>query len=570
MSAPPLPPADDAPLPRGERLAALGLLGVLVALRVVLAPRMRVDSDELQHLHLAWGWSVGLVQHRELFDNHMPLFHRLLAPLVRAVGETPDLVTVARLAKLPGFLLTAWATWRLGRATVSRRAAAWGTLLGLATFESFGPSLEVRPDDPWATAWIAGLATVAGGPLRRGRALRAGLAFGLAALLSVKTALLLLGFAAAAVVAWAVDPRVRAAWPVRRALATAGLLAVPGLALAAGLAFVYHRLGALGGLVDDVLRHSYVPGVDPGRAVLEGVAFTVGVAAAGALARRAARRDPDPLRAARRTVVLGHAVGVVLVLETIWVATARQDKLPLVPPLALLAAAALEAGVRRAAAGREARARLVPVALAVAVVATLGRTVHLRSPVRDEGAAVRAWLTEVLALSRPGETVLDPKGQAVYRARPTRLVYERFTRERVARGLLDDTAAADVVAKGTWLFAPALGKYSAKTAGFLAAHTVRAGRVRVAGAVVTAGDVAVTVPVGIPGRYDVVRADGAPFRGTLDGAAWAGPRVLAPGTHAIVVEGGPVQVAVVAADAVARGFRPFAPPAPLEASLAGW
>ena len=40
------------------------------------------DSDEPQHLHVIWGWVHGFVQYRDLFDNHMPLFQIVLAPVV--------------------------------------------------------------------------------------------------------------------------------------------------------------------------------------------------------------------------------------------------------------------------------------------------------------------------------------------------------------------------------------------------------------------------------------------------------------------------------------------------------
>jgi hypothetical protein len=89
----PLPP-PDVRVP-GERVAVAVVFALFVAVRIVYASRLRVDSDELQHLHLAWGWSAGLVQYRDLFDNHLPAFHLLLAPLLRATGETPAIVESA-------------------------------------------------------------------------------------------------------------------------------------------------------------------------------------------------------------------------------------------------------------------------------------------------------------------------------------------------------------------------------------------------------------------------------------------------------------------------------------------
>src|SRR5690348_7817714 len=80
------------------------LLLLLVALKVAYAPALRIDSDETQHLHVAWGWANGLLPYRDLFDNHSPLFQFLCSPLVRILGERPDIVAPMRLAVIPLYL----------------------------------------------------------------------------------------------------------------------------------------------------------------------------------------------------------------------------------------------------------------------------------------------------------------------------------------------------------------------------------------------------------------------------------------------------------------------------------
>jgi hypothetical protein len=60
---------------RNERAVAAGAFGILALLRVAYVFREGFNSDEPQHLHIVWGWTRGLVQYRDLFDNHMPLFH---------------------------------------------------------------------------------------------------------------------------------------------------------------------------------------------------------------------------------------------------------------------------------------------------------------------------------------------------------------------------------------------------------------------------------------------------------------------------------------------------------------
>jgi len=40
-----------------------------------------------QRLHVIWGWAHGLVQYRDLFDNPMPLFQIMLAPIFGLIGD---------------------------------------------------------------------------------------------------------------------------------------------------------------------------------------------------------------------------------------------------------------------------------------------------------------------------------------------------------------------------------------------------------------------------------------------------------------------------------------------------
>ena len=83
--------------------AAIAGVAAVAVLRIALIFRYRIDSDEAQHLHVAWAWSHGLLQYRDLFDNHMPLFHILAVPLLRLAGENPETLLFVRLAMLPLF-----------------------------------------------------------------------------------------------------------------------------------------------------------------------------------------------------------------------------------------------------------------------------------------------------------------------------------------------------------------------------------------------------------------------------------------------------------------------------------
>src|SRR5947209_10938324 len=147
-------------MPRIDRLAIAAYAGAaaVAVLRIVLLFRYRFDSDETQHLHVAWGWANGLLQYRDLFDNHMPLFHMLFAPLVKMVGERADILFIARMAMLPLFALAALLTYRIGRSVYPRGAAVWATAIGCLAPDYFLCSLEFRTDDLWSVCWLVCIA----------------------------------------------------------------------------------------------------------------------------------------------------------------------------------------------------------------------------------------------------------------------------------------------------------------------------------------------------------------------------------------------------------------------------
>src|SRR5689334_2187683 len=90
---------------------------------------LRFDSDEPQHLHVIWAWTHGLVQYRDVFDNHMPLFHLLCAPILGLMGEHAADLYWMRLLMVPLYFVSLWCIYRIGEITFSRRVGLWAALL---------------------------------------------------------------------------------------------------------------------------------------------------------------------------------------------------------------------------------------------------------------------------------------------------------------------------------------------------------------------------------------------------------------------------------------------------------
>src|SRR5438045_6834015 len=106
---------------RSERLLALTLAAVTVVMRAVAFFHYRFDSDAPQHLHVAWAWTAGLLQYRDVFDNHAPLFHILTAPILKLVGERANVLLYMRAPMLLLFAVIIAVTYVLGRRLYSRR-----------------------------------------------------------------------------------------------------------------------------------------------------------------------------------------------------------------------------------------------------------------------------------------------------------------------------------------------------------------------------------------------------------------------------------------------------------------
>src|ERR1700694_4658366 len=127
-------PADPAQTQRWlavrwESIAMSACIAAAAVVRLIAVFHYRIDSDEPQHLHVVWAWANGLLQYRDVFNNHMPLFQILFAPLLRAVGERADALIAMRLAMVPLYAAMVTLTFRIASSFYPRRIAIWSTII---------------------------------------------------------------------------------------------------------------------------------------------------------------------------------------------------------------------------------------------------------------------------------------------------------------------------------------------------------------------------------------------------------------------------------------------------------
>ena len=551
--------SNSAVTARPRRWLVWVAFAVLLLLRVLYAFTLQVDSDEPQHLHVVWAWTQGLLPYRDVFDNHTPLFQLLMAPLLAALGERADIVPLMRLAMIPFYALALWAGWRIGCALWSRRTAALATLLTALFPFYFVLSAQFRTDDLWSPLWVLTvLVGVTGTPGLR-RIAASGLLAGLALAVSLKTTVLLIAGAIALVLVlliWRLSGRrLAAAALTRGAIAFALAAALP---LAAFAAF-FAAEGAWAQTWYCTVQHNIVPGLGDwsGHRLAHALRLSVFPAllllSAGGL-WRSLRRTTDAELWLRRSVVLASAVLYVGALISYWPLVPAQDLLPVTPMLML----GLVALVEREHPGRAAatvRRRALPFWVLLFLLFDLGVILALRPPWRDRAALQESHLAAVLRLTRPGDDVMDAKGESIFRMRPIYWAFENITQQRMKLGLIPDDVAAGLVRTGTPLVDDYRMPPGAQT--FIEANylAIGIGRLRVAGLLLDPPQAGVPLRfrLAVPQTYALVDAAGA-ATATLDGTPFAAPRALAAGTHELTVAR-PGRYALVWAPAMKRGLR---------------
>ena len=559
-------------MPTREKWLAGILLVLAFALRCFYIFHFRYDSDEPQHLHTTWGWTQGLLQYRDFFDNHTPLFHILFSPLVAALGERTNILDFMRFAMVPLWFVSLWFVWKIGGAIFSRRVGLWAAvLISIFPWWAFC-ALEYRTDNLWTPLWLAAVATLACGRFTRGRAFAGGVLLGLCFTVSMKTTLLcvMLGLAAL-LTPFIVARRLNLALPMRTLAAgwpvLAGMMIAPAV-----LAASFAARGAWGPFIYGTIQHNIEAGVDErNHPFYLRLALPVAFPFLLVIAAWIARRAPDAAAATRRAGLFLVATFYYAGLYTFWTLLTRQDYLPVYPLLAVLAAAALVALGERFLTARA--AWILGIASVVELACMLGGRPPFKVHVdgsrtglskftiewQDGTQREREILGEVLRLTRPGEFVMDFKGESVFRQRAYFYVLEPLTFVKLRRGKLPDNVEECLLRTNTCVVLNQDRWYPKGSVDFMAKNYLAVGRTRVAGKMIAEQAKAnqpIRFEVKVPASY-VVWADGKSVGGMLDGQALNGPVDLATGAHEFqsAVEHG--RTSIFWSRAAAEGFAPL-------------
>jgi hypothetical protein len=544
-----------------EFVAAAILFALMVLIKLANVTHYRFDSDESQHTHVIWAWARDFVQYRDVFDNHMPLFQIMFAPIFGVIGDRATILYWLRFILLPMYFVGAWCTYRIGELLFSRRAGIWAVILaGLSTKYHF-TSLEFRTDNLWAPLWLLCIVTLISGPLTLGRALVAGLLLGFCFGVSMKSALLLLMLLLSSAIALLLVGRKHLAqsWSHLARCAAAFFAAtalVPGVIAGAFAVAGLWRNFRYCNFDHNILPHLDVKNHPAWWIIIFPVAFPFVIYAAWLIVRGAT----TPSLAFRRAFIFLICGFYTPALCSFWNLLTRQDFLPYYPLVFVLVSGALLAVSPRLAKYNPRVSHYLHRFSLPAFVGLLELLLVIGTrPFWIDRAKVETNLLRgVLKLTDPGDYVLDCKGETIFRQRCFWPVTESIMAERFARKLVVDNAAQRAVETHTCV-AAMKGRMPLRAKQFIWKNYIGVGNdLKVAGRFLrpSATDgTRMELEVVIPASYKIIAPDG-PVEGILDGTPYEGARFLAPGVHTFVQTSSRTQLVFFWAQAVDRNFIP--------------
>jgi Dolichyl-phosphate-mannose-protein mannosyltransferase len=526
---------------RLEFILASGWFIAFIVLSVVHVFYREFNSDEMQHLHVLWSWTRGSVQYRDIFDNHMPLFHLAFAPICGLIGPRASIIYWMRLVMLPLSFISVWCAYKIATRLFSPRAGVWAAI-ALAFFNIYNVfALQFRPDNLATPLWLLCLLTLLDREMTGRRALVAGLLLGFCFAVSIKSTVFLLSCATSlalclAVLRWQNQPI------SLRNLTRCGATFLAATALVPGMiALFFAWKGVWPEFRYCVFDFNFLAGQLYHKQLLyrarPGLALTIlaaGTAVGAYVATRLLRYSPEPNTAFRRVFVLFLCLAYFLILKIFWPPLSRPyaELYPLLFALFVAGVLSISHQLARSRPGLNSVALFLPTVIVVAELIVSFAT----RPLREKATAEEInLLRNVLALTKPSDPVFDCKGETVFRARGYRPVLERITMRAIRNGVLADDLPERCIETHNCVVATIFRKrFSPAARDFVRQNYLPVAKdLRVAGTALhrSAQDPhQLTFDVVIPADYAIISLDGDVV-GTLDGKVYDGPRSLSAGPH---------------------------------------
>ena len=428
----------------------------------------------------------------------------------------------------------------IGRRFADREVALWTVATALAWGDWSLKSVEFRPDVLWSCCWFVAIWILAREPeqLDIRRFLIVGVTLGIAFCVSIKTTFLAPALALGWIGAWLLSADLRSALPLKRAICCA---------LAAGVGFLIVPAALFSWLISKGISTETLKFClfQANRAGFELEKILMSLALGAIVLWLALRMRSRNVPGIVLAVFLSAAVYTVALIG-FSPELRKQTLLPVYPIFILFAWRYGADFLRQREPGTLKVAGLAVCAVAFTQLVIEGRL--WEDGLRDQ----RELLKDTLKLTRPGDFLMDRKGETIFRRRPVYLVYQHATVRAIEEGRLPDPDPAMLTRTGT---AVAIGESMGLTdqmRRFLGKNYMPAGdgRLRVAGRSLLFyqedGRVAARAPMMIAGDYVALRGD----------KVLQQTRVQQPGWHDVDLGGEPGPASLFWKPAWDAGFRP--------------
>lgn len=559
---------------RKEKVLWAGFLTLALLLRIVFIFHRYFNTDEPQHLHVVLGWAHGLIQYRDIFDNHMPLFHILFAPFVRLIGDRADLLVIMRLTMLPIWGMTLFATYIVASALWDKRIGWWTVILTSLFPAFFKSSLEFRTDDLLVMLWMLSLAVLVSGRMRLIRSFFCGVLLGAAFGVSMKSVLLLMSLALGGVATMTLClSEFRRPGCFVSFATNLGTGIVGGMLIPFSIVAWFKLNGAFGPFYYGVIEHNLLHGLGRSQIAWLPWVFIPSLLAAWTIAWLLfVKGSTSGMQTTKRVLVFMTFAIYVSALETLWPLIEKQQWLPAFPLLMVFVTPFINSFSSRLSgffSGRYSRQTSPGYGflLGGALFAAIWLTMEI--PWQNEIEQKLEIWKAVLSVTNQNDYVMDLKGELLFRPRSVYYVFENITKARIARGLIDPQIPKRLIETKTCVvsndfcaitteFGPKVLLDSVK---FIQTNYVSVGPFLVAGQSLSPRSPYSSQPISfevvIPSKYQIITPLG-PAVGDLDGMPYRGTRFLNPGRHEFRPSFGEKQLALVWDRAVEKGFLPFA------------
>ena len=472
-----------------------------------------------------------------------------------------------RFVLLPLYFVAAWCTYKIGTCLFSRRAGIWAVILAGLYTRYHLISLEFRTDNLWAPLWLLCLTTLVTGPLTVRRALVAGLLLGLCFGVSMKSILFLLSIGLAAPLTLLLVGRRNLALSWTHLVQCIAAFVVSTATIPATIMMFFAFKGLWRDFRYCVFDFNFLVRGASENSLAYRIHLTVTIIFALPIilyvARRMIRATGGAGLAFRRAFILMVCTSYFFAFKTFWPVRSHDDDPPFYPLVAVLCSGALIAASSKLSTLKwnvDHILRRVPVP-AFFAIGEIFVLIAMQPIWKDRTKQETDLLRNVLTLLKPGDYVLDCKGETVFRQRGVSAVYETITKSAIQRGLILDNAPQRCVETHTCVVATTLIKTLPRdTSRFVRGNYLTVtNNLRIAGKELKAS---ATNPrrcefqVVIPASYEII-SPRENVSGTLDGIPYNGARFLAAGSHTFESTSSFHDLVLLWAQAVARHFTPF-------------